>query len=75
MEKTLGFALKEALQMGYQAGRIGNSFDAMALREQIAQEIESRICKEIHTSESDKNDCWWLENGMKKAAQIARGNE
>ncbi len=41
MEKTLEYALKEALNTGYQAGRIGGSFDAMALREQIAQLIEA----------------------------------
>jgi hypothetical protein len=40
MHKTLEYALKEALNTGYQAGRIGNSFDAMALREQLAQLIE-----------------------------------
>ena len=40
MHKTLEYALKEALNTGYQAGRIGNSFDSMALREQLAQLIE-----------------------------------
>jgi hypothetical protein len=49
--------------------------DPKELREKIAQEIESRICKEEHAKKSDKLDCWWLENGMRKAAQIARGNE
>ena len=41
MNKTLEYALSEALEKGYRAGRIGNTFDEMALRERIAQEIES----------------------------------
>ena len=41
MYKTLEYALNEALNSGYQAGRIGGSFDSMALREQIAQLIEN----------------------------------
>jgi hypothetical protein len=41
MEKTIGYALNEALSSGYQAGRISGSFDAMALREQLAQLIEA----------------------------------
>ena len=40
MEKTLNYALNEAIETGYRAGRIGNSFDEMDLRERIAQEIE-----------------------------------
>ena len=40
MNKTLEYALSEALEKGYRAGRIGNTFDEMALRERIAQEIE-----------------------------------
>jgi len=75
VNKTLEYALSEALEKGYRAGRIGDSFDEVALRERIAQEVESRLCKELHMSESDKNDCWWLENGMLKAVQIIRGNE
>ena len=43
MNKTLEFALNEALENGYRAGRIGNTFDEMALRERIAQEIETHI--------------------------------
>jgi len=40
MEKTLSYAINEALETGYRAGRLGNSFDEVALRERIAQEIE-----------------------------------
>ena len=40
MEKTLNYALNEALETGYRAGRLGNSFDEVGLRERIAQEIE-----------------------------------
>jgi len=40
MEKTLNYAINEALETGYRAGRLGNSFDEVALRERIAQEIE-----------------------------------
>jgi hypothetical protein len=43
MEKTLNYALNEALETGYRAGRLGNTFDEMALRERIAQEIETYI--------------------------------
>ena len=63
MEKTLEFALSEALKMGYQAGRLSGSFDAMALREQIAQTIESY---EVHHENAE---------GMKMIAlAIVRGN-
>jgi hypothetical protein len=47
MNKTLEFALSEALEKGYRAGRIGDSFDEMALRERIAQEIEAL---QLHTN-------------------------
>jgi hypothetical protein len=40
MEKTLSYAINEAIETGYRAGRLGNNFDEMALRERIAQEIE-----------------------------------
>ena len=40
MEKTLSYAINEALETGYRAGRLCNSFDEVALRERIAQEIE-----------------------------------
>jgi hypothetical protein len=43
MNKTLEYALSEALEKGYRAGRIGNTFDEMALRERIAQEIETML--------------------------------
>ena len=43
MEKTLSYAINEALETGYRAGRLGNTFDEMALRERIAQEIETMI--------------------------------
>ena len=41
MEKTSSYAINEAIETGYRAGRLGNTFDEMALRERIAQEIES----------------------------------
>jgi len=69
------WARLEAMQYDKTWGVLTAKLNEKELRQNIAQEIESRICKEEHTSESDKNDCWWLENGMKKAAQIARGNE
>jgi hypothetical protein len=43
VEKTLNYALNEALETGYRAGRLGGSFDEMALRERIAQEIETML--------------------------------
>ena len=43
MEKTTEYALKEALEMGYKAAGI-NSFNEMALRESLAQDIESYTC-------------------------------
>jgi hypothetical protein len=47
MEKTLNFALNEAIENGYRAGRLSGSFDAMAFKEKIAQEIETMLgCEE-----------------------------
>jgi hypothetical protein len=63
MNKTLEYALSEALEKGYRAGRIGNTFDEMALRERIAQEIESYI-----DSDSEAR-------AFTLAADIARGNK
>jgi hypothetical protein len=63
MNKTLEYALSEALEKGYRAGRIGDSFDEMALREKIAQEIESYI-----DSDSEAR-------AFTLAADIARGNK
>jgi hypothetical protein len=63
MNKTLEYALSEALEKGYRAGRIGDSFDEMALRERIAQEIESYI-----DSDSEAR-------AFTLAADIARGNK
>ena len=63
MNKTLEYALSEALEKGYCAGRIGNTFDEMALRERIAQEIESYI-----DSDSEAR-------AFTLAADIARGNK
>jgi hypothetical protein len=40
MEKTLSYAINEAIETGYRAGRLGNSIDEVGLRERIAQEIE-----------------------------------
>ena len=63
MNKTLEYALSEALEKGYRAGRIGNTFDEMALRERIAQEIESYI-----DSDSEAR-------AFTLAADIARGKK
>lgn len=63
VNKTLEYALSEALEKGYRAGRIGNTFDEMALRERIAQEIESYI-----DSDSEAR-------AFTLAADIARGNK
>ncbi len=63
MNKTLEYALSEALEKGYRAGRIGDTFDEMALRERIAQEIESYI-----DSDSEAR-------AFTLAADIARGNK
>jgi hypothetical protein len=63
MNKTLEYALSEALEKGYRAGRIGNTFDEMALRERIAQEIETYI-----DSDSEAR-------AFTLAADIARGNK
>ena len=41
MEKTLNFALNEAIENGYRAGRLSGSFDEAALREIIAQQLEA----------------------------------
>lgn len=50
MEKTLSYAINEAIETGYRAGRLGNSFDEMALRERIAQEIEVMLgCEDAAT--------------------------
>jgi hypothetical protein len=63
MNKTIEYAVNEALNMGYQAGRIGNSFEAMALREQLAQLIEDYEIKNENAQ------------GMKMIAlAIVRGN-
>ena len=72
MEKTLNYALNEALETGYRAGRLGNSFDEVGLRERIAQEVEgyrAKFLEEAETNEFYKGVC----NGMFFAASIARG--
>jgi hypothetical protein len=74
MNKTLEYALSEALEKGYRAGRIGNSFDEMALRERIAQQIEeyrNKFVDEAQTDEFYKGVC----NGMFFAITIARGTD
>jgi len=63
MNKTLEYALSEALENGYRAGRIGDSFDEMALRERIAQQIETL---ELHTNHN-------LEYVKAKMIAIVRG--
>ncbi len=63
VNKTLEYALSEALEKGYRAGRIGNTFDEMALRERIAQEIEAL---ELHTNHN-------LEYIKAKMIAIVRG--
>jgi hypothetical protein len=67
MNKTLEFALSEALEKGYRAGRIGDSFDEMALRERIAQELELNYIGATYTTWEDGFDY-----GMKKAIEIVR---
>ena len=67
MNKTLEFALSEALEKGYRAGRIGDSFDEMALRERIAQELEQNYIGATYTTWEDGFD-----DGMKKAIEIVR---
>ena len=72
MEKTLSYAINEALETGYRAGRLGNSFDEVGLRERIAQEVEgyrAKFLEEAETNEFYKGVC----NGMFFAASIARG--
>jgi hypothetical protein len=72
MEKTLSYAINEAIETGYRAGRLGNSFDEVGLRERIAQEIErykDKFIDEAKTDEFYKGVC----NGMFFAASIARG--
>ena len=41
MEKTIEYAVNEAHRMGWQSARLSHSFNPMALREVIAQEIEA----------------------------------
>ncbi len=78
MEKTLNYAINEALETGYRAGRLGDSFDEVGLRERIAQEIEGsrkqylELCKD--KSSDDYNFYLGVCNGMFLATLIARGN-
>lgn len=65
MEKTTEYALKEALEMGYKAAGI-NSFNEMALRESLAQEIESYSCA------NRCGECDYCK-GLFQAANLVRG--
>lgn len=65
MEKTMEYALKEALEMGYKAAGI-NSFNEMALRESLAQDIESYTCID------GCHECDYCK-GLFQAAKIVRG--
>jgi hypothetical protein len=67
VNKTLEYALSEALEKGYRAGRIGDSFDEMALRERIAQELELNYIGATYTTWEDGFD-----GGIKKAIEIVR---
>jgi hypothetical protein len=79
MNKTLEYALSEALEKGYRAGRIGNSFDEVALRERIAQEIEEsrKPYLELRKDKSSNDYNFYLGvcNGMFLATLIARGTD
>jgi hypothetical protein len=79
VNKTLEYALSEALEKGYRAGRIGDSFDEMALRERIAQEIEERrkpFLEHCEDKSSDDYDFYLgVCNGMNFATLIARGKD
>ena len=68
MEKTLSYAINEAIETGYRAGRLGDSFDEVGLRERIAQEIEANYIGATYTTWEDGYD-----DGLKKAVNIARG--
>ena len=66
MDKTLEYALKEALEMGYKAAGL-NSFNEMALRESLAQDIESYTCVD------GCHECDYCK-GLLQAANLVRGN-
>jgi hypothetical protein len=66
MEKTREYALNEALEMGYKAAGI-NSFNEMALRESLAQDIESFTCVD------GCHECDFCK-GLFQAVNVVRGN-
>jgi hypothetical protein len=65
MEKTMEYALNEALKMGYKAAVL-NSFEEMALRESLAQDIESYTCVD------GCHECDYCK-GLFQAANLVRG--
>jgi hypothetical protein len=77
MEKTFTYAINEAHRMGWQSARLSHSFNPMALREMIAQEIEAarepylELAKD-KTSEEYKFYNGYC-NGLFLATLIARG--
>ena len=76
MEKTLSYAINEAIETGYRAGRLGNSFDEVGLRERIAQEIEEKRKSYLQYCEDKSSDDYdfylGVCNGMFLATLIAR---
>jgi hypothetical protein len=65
MHKTLEYALNEALKMGYKAAVL-NSFEEMALRESLAQDIESYTCVD------GCHECDYCK-GLFQASNLVRG--
>lgn len=76
MEKTFEYAINEAHRMGWQSARLSESFNPMAIREMIAQEIEAAREPYLELAKDKSSDDYKFYNGycngMFLATLIAR---
>ena len=76
MEKTFAYAINEAHKMGWQSARLSESFNPMAIREMIAQEIEAAREKYLDLASDKTSEDYKFYNGycngMFLATLIAR---
>jgi AAA15 family ATPase/GTPase len=76
MEKTFEYAINEAHKMGWQSARLSHSFNPMAMRELIAQEIDATKEKysELAKDKENPDRPYYIGfcNGLFFASLIAR---
>ena len=72
MEKTFAYAINEAHKMGWQSARLSESFNPMAIREMIAQEIEAAREKYLDLASDKTSEDYLYYNGFCNAMNFAK---